>query len=89
MRVAIAGASGYTGLELIRIVLRHPDLELAAVTSEQRAGVPVGEAFPGLRGLVDLTFESLDPVALAERVEIMDHLREIQHFVSLAPHREV
>ena len=69
MRVAIAGASGYTGLELIRIVLRHPELELAAVTSEQRAGVPVGEAFPGLRGLVDLTFESLDPAALAERVE--------------------
>jgi N-acetyl-gamma-glutamyl-phosphate reductase len=69
MRVAIAGASGYTGLELIRLVQHHPELELAAITSEQRAGVAAGDAFPGLRGLVDLPFESLDPASLAGRVE--------------------
>ena len=50
MRVAVVGASGYTGLELVRIVLRHPELELAVVTSEQRAGQPAGECFPALRG---------------------------------------
>ncbi len=50
MRVAVVGASGYTGLELVRIVLRHPHFELVAVTSEQRAGVPAGDAFPSLRG---------------------------------------
>ncbi|MDX1649487.1 MAG: N-acetyl-gamma-glutamyl-phosphate reductase, partial [Myxococcota bacterium] len=69
MRVAIVGASGYTGLELLRWVRRHPELELEAVTSEQRAGRPVGEAFPPLRALVDLRFEALDPERLAGRVD--------------------
>jgi N-acetyl-gamma-glutamyl-phosphate reductase len=70
MRVAVVGASGYTGLELLRILRRHPDAELVAVTSEQRAGRPVGEVFPALRGLIDLRFEAVDPSALAERAEI-------------------
>jgi len=69
MRVAILGASGYTGLELLRIVLRHPRLEPVVVTSEQRAGQPVGEAFPQLRGLAALRFESLDPDKIASRVD--------------------
>mgnify|MGYP006382521947 CR=1 FL=1 len=50
MRVAVFGASGYTGLELLRLLLRHPHFEIALVTSEQRAGEPVGDAFPPLRG---------------------------------------
>jgi len=70
MKVAVVGASGYTGLELLRILLRHPELEIAAVTSEQRAGLPVGDAFPALRGRLDLRFESVDPGALAGRVEL-------------------
>ena len=69
MRVAIVGASGYTGLEAIRIVLRHPQLELAAITSEQRDGMAAGDAFPGLRGLLDLRFEKLDTASLAGRVD--------------------
>jgi len=70
MRVAILGASGYTGLELQRLVLRHPELELVAITSEQRAGVAAGDAFPALRGLVDLRFEALDAEALAGRIDV-------------------
>jgi N-acetyl-gamma-glutamyl-phosphate reductase len=70
MRVAVVGASGYTGLELLRIVSRHPRLELVAATSEQRAGEPVGDCFPFLRGLVDLRFEAVDPKALAEKVDV-------------------
>jgi len=70
MRVAVVGASGYTGLELLRILHRHPRCEVVAVTSEQRAGEVVGEAFPSLRGLVDLRFESLDPGALVGRAEV-------------------
>jgi N-acetyl-gamma-glutamyl-phosphate reductase len=69
LRVAVLGASGYSGLELLRLVLRHPRLELAAATSEQRAGRPVGEGFPALRGLTDLHFEALDPGAVAGRVD--------------------
>jgi N-acetyl-gamma-glutamyl-phosphate reductase len=70
MKVAVVGASGYTGLELLRILLRHPELEIAAVTSEQRAGRPVGEAFASLRGCLDLAFEANDPTALVGRVEL-------------------
>lgn len=69
MRVAVFGASGYTGLELLRILLRHPGFEIAAVTSEQRAGQPVGEAFPALRGRLELAFEASAPERIAGRVD--------------------
>ncbi|MEM7413728.1 MAG: N-acetyl-gamma-glutamyl-phosphate reductase [Myxococcota bacterium] len=70
MKVAVVGASGYTGLELMRILLRHPEFEVAAATSEQRAGRPVGDAFPALRGRTDLVFENAEPQALSGRVEL-------------------
>lgn len=71
MRTAIVGASGYTGLELVRIALRHPELELTVVTSEQRAGVPLGDAFPALRGLSDLVLESAaDAAGIAARCDV-------------------
>ena len=70
MRVAVVGASGYTGLESVRIVLRHPELELSVLTSEQRAGRPAGDCFPALRGLTDLRFEANDPERLAGRVDL-------------------
>jgi N-acetyl-gamma-glutamyl-phosphate reductase len=70
MKVAVVGASGYTGLELLRILLRHPEFEIAAVTSEQRAGREVAEVFPALRGRLDLHFEAVDPASLVGRVEL-------------------
>jgi N-acetyl-gamma-glutamyl-phosphate reductase len=70
MKVAVVGASGYTGLELLRILLRHPEFEIAAVTSEQRAGREAAEVFPALRGRLDLRFEAVDPASLAGRVEL-------------------
>jgi N-acetyl-gamma-glutamyl-phosphate reductase len=70
MKVAVVGASGYTGLELLRILLRHPEFEIAVVTSEQRAGRAVGEAFASLRGRLDLCFEANDPAALVGRVDL-------------------
>jgi len=69
MRVAVVGASGYTGLQLVQIILRHPHFELVAVTSEQRAGTSMGDAFPSLRGATDLVFEANDPDALVGRVD--------------------
>ncbi len=69
MRIAVVGASGYTGLESLRILHRHPHCEIVAATSEQRAGEAVGEAYPALRGVVDLHFESADPEALARRAD--------------------
>ena len=70
MRVAVIGASGYTGLELLRALLRHPRVEVVAATSEQRAGEAIGEAFPALRQQSSLRFESLDPSAIASRAEL-------------------
>lgn len=69
MRVAVFGASGYAGLELLRILLRHPEAEIALVTSEQRAGQPVGDAFPALRGCLDLRFQASDPERQAGGVD--------------------
>lgn len=70
MKVAVVGASGYTGLELVRILLRHPEFEIAVVTSEQRAGRQFGDAFPSLRGCCDLVLESNDPAGLVGRVDL-------------------
>ena len=51
IKIAILGASGYTGAELIRLLSRHPDAELALLTAERHAGKPLGEVFPHLGGL--------------------------------------
>src|SRR5262249_36835969 len=55
-RVAIAGASGYAGGELLRLVAAHPDLELAEVTAQSNVGQPVGDVHPNLRSVAALTF---------------------------------
>lgn len=48
LRVAILGASGYTGADLVRLLLRHPRVEIAALTGERQAGRPLAEVFPHL-----------------------------------------
>jgi N-acetyl-gamma-glutamyl-phosphate reductase len=54
--VGIVGGTGYTGVELLRILCAHPDVRLAAITSRGEAGTPVARLFPSLRGRVDLDF---------------------------------
>lgn len=71
VRVAVAGASGYAGGELLRLIMGHPYLELTVVTSEKSAGSRVSAVFPHLAGVVDLEFETLAPVALPERADAM------------------
>ncbi len=61
IRVAVAGASGYMGAELLRILLRHPKVEVTAVSSERLAGEPLARVYPHLRGLTDLVFSDFDP----------------------------
>jgi N-acetyl-gamma-glutamyl-phosphate reductase len=65
VRVAVAGASGYMGAELLRLLLVHPHVKLTAVTSERLAGEPLAKVYPHLRGLSDVTFHELDPEWLA------------------------
>jgi N-acetyl-gamma-glutamyl-phosphate reductase len=60
-RVAIAGASGYAGGELLRLVAAHPDLEISAVTAHGNAGERVGSVHPNLRSVAELTFADTVP----------------------------
>jgi len=55
-KVAIIGASGYSGQELVRLLLRHPQVEITQFTSRQYAGKPVSEIFPRFRAQVAATF---------------------------------
>jgi len=61
IKVSIAGASGYTGLELIRLLRRHPQVEFATLTSESSREKRISEVFPSLRGWVDLELKALTP----------------------------
>jgi len=60
IKVGIVGGTGYTGIELLRILARHPQSELVAITSRKEAGTPVAEVFPSLRGAVTIAYS--DPV---------------------------
>jgi len=56
IKVGIVGGTGYTGVELLRLLAQHPQVELKAITSRSEAGMPVSQMFPNLRGRVDLPF---------------------------------
>jgi N-acetyl-gamma-glutamyl-phosphate reductase len=61
VRVAVAGASGYAGGELLRLILGHPDLELGPVCAGASAGAPVTDVHPHLPALAGRTFDLADP----------------------------
>ena len=65
IRVGIVGGTGYTGVELLRLLVNHPDVELAVITSRSDAGTAVADMFPSLRGFVDLDFSVPDTQTLA------------------------
>ena len=56
IKIGIVGGTGYTGVELLRLLAIHPHVELTAITSRSDAGLPVADMFPSLRGFVDLAF---------------------------------
>ncbi|NLJ63025.1 MAG: N-acetyl-gamma-glutamyl-phosphate reductase [Alcaligenaceae bacterium] len=64
IKVGIVGATGYTGVELLRLLAQHPHAEITAVTSRQESGMPVADMFPSLRGHVDAVFKTPDEAAL-------------------------
>jgi len=64
IRIGIVGGTGYTGVELLRLLAAHPAAELAVITSRKDAGMPVSGMFPNLRGRVDLAFTEPDVKAL-------------------------
>lgn len=71
LKVAVVGASGYTGVELLRILHCHPEAAVTCITSEQSAGKPVSDLFPSLRGRYAQVLENLEPVRVAEKADII------------------
>lgn len=78
LNVAIIGASGYTGVELARILCNHPHVRITAATSRQYAGQPLSQVFPSLRTKVDLICEKLTPQELCDRADF---------FFTAVPHK--
>ncbi|MEA2116456.1 MAG: N-acetyl-gamma-glutamyl-phosphate reductase, partial [Thermodesulfobacteriota bacterium] len=78
LKVGIIGASGYTGVELARILSSHPEVELTVATSRQYAGKSLSEVFPSLRKRVDLICENLGTEELIERADF---------FFTAVPHK--
>lgn len=70
-RVAILGASGYSALELIKLLLRHPHAEITTLTTRQIEPRPVGDVHPSLLGRLDLSLENLDADAIADRADFV------------------
>ena len=71
IRVGIAGSTGYTGAELIKLVWAHPETELSVITSKSYEGKHITEVFPGLRRCPDLICQPLDVVQISNQVDVM------------------
>ena len=56
IKVGIVGGTGYTGVELLRLLLQHSQVQVQTVTSRAEAGTPITQMFPNLRGHLELTF---------------------------------
>lgn len=65
-RVGIVGATGYTGVELLRLLAKHPYAKVVAITSRSEAGVHIADYFPSLRGVYDLRFQTPEDAHLEE-----------------------
>lgn len=78
VRVGIVGASGYTGVELARILSSHPEVEISLATSRQYAGKTLAEVFPNLRKRVDIVCEDVATQDLADRADF---------FFTAVPHK--
>jgi N-acetyl-gamma-glutamyl-phosphate reductase len=85
-RVAILGATGYTALELIKLLLRHPEVEITTLTSRQEGSPHVASVHPSLAGRLDLRLEDMGAVAVASRADCVFSC--LPHGVSatVAPH---
>jgi N-acetyl-gamma-glutamyl-phosphate reductase len=71
IKAGIAGVSGYTGLELVKLISNHPKVRLEAVTSSSYKGKALTDIFPSMRGFESLICEDLDVNVLSNRVDLM------------------
>lgn len=66
LKIGIVGGTGYTGVELLRLLAQHPSVQLTAVTSRSEAGQPVADLYPNLRGHLDIRFSEPDIATLTK-----------------------
>lgn len=66
IKAGVVGGTGYTGVELLRLLVAHPDVELSIITSRAEAGLPVSDLYPNLRGHIDIAFQQPDIKLLCE-----------------------
>lgn len=66
IKVGIVGGTGYTGVELLRLLAQHPEADVQVITSRSEAGMPVAQMFPNLRGRFDLAFSVPDTRQLGQ-----------------------
>lgn len=85
-RIAILGATGYTALELIKILLRHGEAEIETVTSRQEGQPPISMIHPSLTGRLDLRLEDLSPAEVAARAECVFSCLPHGASASVIPH---
>lgn len=86
LKVAIVGASGYTGVELIRLLSNHPEIEITAVTSEQSAGKSIAEVFPSLSGVFEKTLEHISIDVIAQKADLIFTALPHQKAMDVVPH---
>lgn len=66
IKVGIVGGTGYTGVELLRLLAQHPEVQLSVITSRKEDGVAVSDMYPSLRGRVNIAFSSPEKAKLDE-----------------------
>lgn len=66
IKIGIVGATGYTGVELLRLLAQHPNAEVVAITSRGEAGIHIADYFPSLRNIYDLRFQTPEEANLGE-----------------------
>lgn len=70
-KVAVLGASGYTGSDLLRLLLVHPNVEITHLTAEKHAGKMISDVFPHLKGFLDLELKPLKPKSIPKDLDIV------------------
>ncbi len=78
VNVGIIGGSGYTGVELARILCNHPEVKITVATSRQFAGQPLASVFPNLKNRLDIVYENISPEQLCEKADL---------FFTAVPHK--
>jgi len=90
INVGIAGASGYTGIELVKLISNHPKAKLCAVTSNSYEGKSLMDIFPSMRGFENLICEDLNIKTLSQRIDViflaLPHKVSMEHVPALLEH---